>query len=165
MENAEEYWITARGITSLDGARGKKQVWRPCVQTWGLPEANVLHWRSCDIVRTFRHPAVIRRPPSDSASGELWPLPPVVTTLVTAPSDAPQQTGTLSFRRGKIFNSPELLRHFEEKRIGEFCRAMVLFQKLAQKYREEFPEFFKSCSKPLLTSYVYSFNAETLAKY
>ena len=152
MENAEEYWITARGITSLDGARGKKQVWRPCVQTWGLPEANVLHWRSCDIVRTFRHPAVIRRPPSDSASGELWPLPPVVTPMITARSDAPQQimvhsfnqrhTVTLGFRRGKIFNSPEFLRHFEETQIGEFCRALVLFQKLAQKYREVFPGFF-----------------------
>ena len=159
MDNAEEYWITARGITRLDGARGKKQAWRPCVQTWGLPEANVLHWSSCDIVRTFR------RPHSDLGLRESCLLPPVVTTLVTAPSDAPQQTGTLSFRLGKIFNSPELLRHFEEKRIGEFCRAMVLFQKLAQKYREEFPEFFKSCSNSLLTSYVYSFNAETLAKY
>jgi len=82
-------------------------------------------------------------------------LPPVVTPLVTARSDAPQQImvhssnqrhkGTLCFRRGEIFNSPEFLRHFEEKRIGEFCRAMVLFQKLAQKYWEVFSEFFKSC--------------------
>jgi len=55
-----------------------------------------------------------------------------------------RHTETLSFRRGKILNSPEFLRHFEEKRIGEFCRAMVLFQKnkLAQKYREVLPEFF-----------------------
>ena len=82
------------------------------------------------------------------------PLPPVVTPMITARSDAPQQimvhssnqrhTGTLGLRRGKIFNSPEFLRHFEEKRIGEFCRAMVLFQKLAQKYREAFAEFFQS---------------------
>jgi len=56
-----------------------------------------------------------------------------------------RHTGTLAFSRGKIFNSPEFLRHFEVKRIGEFCRAMVLFQKLAQEYREVFPEFFKSC--------------------
>jgi len=53
--------------------------------------------------------------------------------------------GTLSFRRGNIFNLPEFLRHFEEKRIGEFWRAMVLFQKLAHKYRQVFPEFCKSC--------------------
>jgi len=35
--------ITARGVTRLDGARGKKQVWHPHVQTCGLLEANVLH--------------------------------------------------------------------------------------------------------------------------
>ena len=34
-----------RGVTRLDGAWGKKQVWRPHVQTWGLSEANVLRWR------------------------------------------------------------------------------------------------------------------------
>jgi len=39
---------------------------------------------------------------------------------------------------------------------------MVLFQKLAQKYREVFPEFFQSCPNLPPTSYVYSFNAETL---
>jgi len=104
---------------------------------------------------TFRRPAVIRRPHSDSAPGELCPLPLVVTPLITARRDAPQQimvhssnqrhTGTLPYRRGKIFNLPEFLRHFEEKRIGEFYRAMVLFQKLVQKYREVFPEFFYSC--------------------
>ena len=63
-------WITVRGVTRLDGARGKKQVWRPHVRTWGLSEANVLHWSTCDIVRTFR------RPHSDSAHGELCPLTP-----------------------------------------------------------------------------------------
>ena len=78
------------------------------------------------------------------------PYAPVVTPLITARSDAPQQimvhssnqshTGTLGFRRGKIFNSPEYVRHFEEKRIGEFCR--FLFQKLGKKFREAFPEFF-----------------------
>ena len=152
LDNAEQYWITARGATKLDGARGKKHVCRPYVQTSGLSEANVLHWSSCDIVRTFRGPAVIRRPHSDSAPGELCPMPLVVTPLITERSDAPQQimvhssnqrhTGTLGFRRGKIFNSPEFSRHFEEKRIGEFCRGMVLFHKLAQKCREVFPEFF-----------------------
>ena len=41
---------------------------------------------------------------------------------------------------------------------------MVLFQKLAQKYWEVFPELsFLSESPPTL--YAYSFNAETLAKY
>jgi len=152
MDNAEEYCSTVRGAVKLDGARDKKQVWRPYVRTWGLSEANVLHWSSSDIVRTFWRPAVIRRTHSDSAPEELCPLPPIVTPLVTARSDAPQQivvhssnqrhTGTLSFRRDKICNSPKFLRQFEEKRIWKFCRAMVLFQKLAQKYREVFPEFF-----------------------
>jgi len=61
MDNAEAYWITVRGATKLDGARGKKQVWRSYVRTWGLSETNVVHWSSCDIVRTFRRSAVIRR--------------------------------------------------------------------------------------------------------
>jgi len=33
MDNAEEYWIAVRVSTKLDGARGKKQVWRPYVRT------------------------------------------------------------------------------------------------------------------------------------
>ena len=37
--------ITIKGVTRLDGARGKKQVWRPHVWTWALSEANVLYWR------------------------------------------------------------------------------------------------------------------------
>jgi len=73
--------------------------------------------------------------------------------------------GTLAVRRGKIFKSPEFLRHFEEKRIGEFCRAMVLLQKLAQKYREVFSEFFKSCPNLPPTSYIYCFDGEILVKY
>ena len=82
----------------------------------------------------------------------MWPLPPVVMPLITARSDAPQQiivhssnqrhTGTLDFRRGKMFNSAEFLRHFEEKRIEEFCRTMVLFQKLTQQIGKFFLNFF-----------------------
>ena len=33
-----------RSVTRLDGARGKEQIWRPHVRTWGLSEANVLYW-------------------------------------------------------------------------------------------------------------------------
>jgi len=33
--------------------RGKEQVWRPHIRTWGLSEANVLYWSTCDIVGTF----------------------------------------------------------------------------------------------------------------
>jgi len=59
------------GVTRLDGARGKKQVWRPRVRTWGLSEANLLYWR-----KYLWHcwdfsapPAVIRHP------GNFTPLP------------------------------------------------------------------------------------------
>ena len=36
---------SSRGVTRLDGTRGKRQVWRPYVRTWDLSEANVLYWR------------------------------------------------------------------------------------------------------------------------
>ena len=41
---ANRFW-TGRvgGVPRLDGARGKKQVWRPHVRTCGLSEANVLY--------------------------------------------------------------------------------------------------------------------------
>jgi len=46
---AIEQWfptgVSRRGVTRWDGARGKKQVWRPRVRNWGLSEANVLYWR------------------------------------------------------------------------------------------------------------------------
>ena len=32
----------SRGVTRLDGARGKRQVWRPHIRTWGLSKANLL---------------------------------------------------------------------------------------------------------------------------
>ena len=35
----------ARGVTTSDGARGKKQVWCHRVRNWGLSEANSLYWR------------------------------------------------------------------------------------------------------------------------
>jgi len=36
---------SVRGVTRLDGAWGKNQVWRRHVRTWGLSEANVLYRR------------------------------------------------------------------------------------------------------------------------
>ena len=56
-----------RGVTRLDEDWGKKQVWRPHVR---LVEANVLHWRKC-----LWHCCDFLAPRSDSASGELCPLP------------------------------------------------------------------------------------------
>jgi len=44
MKAATRPQVCIREVTMLDGAWGKKQVWRPQVRTWGLSEANVL-WR------------------------------------------------------------------------------------------------------------------------
>ena len=41
----DAFLCAGRGVTRLYGARGKKRVWRHHVRTWGLSEANVLHWR------------------------------------------------------------------------------------------------------------------------
>jgi len=84
-------------------------------------------------------------PESESLKFSQVENPSGSTALNGTHSSNQRHTGTLGFRRGKIFNSPEFLRRFEEIRVGEFCRAVVLFQKLAQKYQEVFPEFFKSC--------------------
>ena len=52
-----------RGVTRLDGAWGKKQVWCPHVRTWGLSEANVLFWKKCFWhLCDFLAPTVIRPP-------------------------------------------------------------------------------------------------------
>jgi len=41
----ERLLVPSRGVARLDGARGKKQVWRPHIGTWGLAVANILYWR------------------------------------------------------------------------------------------------------------------------
>ena len=65
----------SRDVMRLDGAQGKNLVRHTYVRTWSLVEANVLYFRTCDIVGTFRRPCSDRRP---------WncaPLPSLVTTL------------------------------------------------------------------------------------
>jgi len=53
-----------RGVTRLDGARGKKQVWHPHVRTWALSEANLLYWRKYLL-------GLFGAPHSHSSPGEL----------------------------------------------------------------------------------------------
>jgi len=74
-----------RRVTRLDGARGKKQVWRPHVRTWGLSEANTLYLRkylwhcwdfSAPTPQSFAAPRSDLVPHSDSAPGELCPTCP-----------------------------------------------------------------------------------------
>ena len=93
-------WATTRGVTRLDGAQDKKQirrppgrtgaskveVWRPYGQIWVLSKANLLYWRkylwhcwdfSAPPAVIRRAPAVIQRPHSELAPGELGhPCPP-----------------------------------------------------------------------------------------
>jgi len=65
----------SRGVTRLDGARDKKQLWRLRVRTWGLSEANVLYWRKhVWYCWDFHPPAVIRRLHSNLAPGNCAPL-------------------------------------------------------------------------------------------
>ena len=65
-----------RGVTRLDGARGKKHV-----RTWGLSEGNVLYSKRClwHYWDFSAPPAVIRRCYNDSAPGNCSPLLPLVT--------------------------------------------------------------------------------------
>ena len=59
-----------RSVTRLDGAWGKKQVWRPHVRTWRLSEANVglLFWKNW-----LWHCCDFPPPRSDSAPKKLCP--------------------------------------------------------------------------------------------
>jgi len=68
-----------RGVTRLDGARGKKQVRRPRVRTWGLSEANLLFWR-----KYLWHFWYFSAPPHWlGARGIVPPLSPLVTPLIS----------------------------------------------------------------------------------
>ena len=70
------------GVTRLDGARGKKQVWRPHVRTWALSEANLLHWRKyLQYVVYLWFLGLFGASRSDSTPGDCSPLAPFVTPL------------------------------------------------------------------------------------
>ena len=45
FETTDAKVSAVRGVTRSDGARGKKQVWRPHVRNWDLSEANLLYWK------------------------------------------------------------------------------------------------------------------------
>jgi len=63
MDNAEEYWIAARGVTRLDGARGKKQVWRPYEPEVFRKQMYCIEQGTGDIVGIFWRPHNISAPP------------------------------------------------------------------------------------------------------
>jgi len=69
--------MMCRGATRLDGAWGKKQVWRPMFEPevfW--KQMYCIEESAYDIIVTFWSPAVIRR------QERCAPLPPLVTSLV-----------------------------------------------------------------------------------
>jgi len=69
-----------RDVTRLDGGRGKKQVWRSHVRTWGHSEAHALYRRKyLRYCCNFSAPsAVIRRAPQwFGGRGIVPPLPPL----------------------------------------------------------------------------------------
>jgi len=76
--------IKVRGITRLDGVRGKKQVWRPHVRTWDILQVNIVYWRKClwhccDVsatLQSFGAPIVTER------LGNCAPLAALVMPLV-----------------------------------------------------------------------------------
>jgi len=174
MDNAEEYWITVRGATKLDGARGKKQVWRPYVRTWVLSEANVLHWSSCDIVRTFRRPQsfgaliVIRSPgncapcPSSLRPWLLCAATPLIKSWYTALTRGIRELwalGGVKFQFARIFaplsgkTNRRILQ--DDGSVSETC----------PKISGSFSWIFLILYEYPPTSYAYSFDVETLAKY
>ena len=71
----------SRGVTRLDGAWGKKQVWRLHFRTWGFLEANVLYWRKylCRCWDFSASLAVIRR------LGNAPPFPPCLWAMRLLP--------------------------------------------------------------------------------
>ena len=76
----------ARDVTRLDGARGKKQVWRPHVRnrSWGR-KCTALKKALVTFLDFSAAPAVIWRLHGDSATGELCPpsLRPCIWPSVT----------------------------------------------------------------------------------
>ena len=96
VEKFKYLWsVVRRDVTRLDGARGKKQVWRPMFE----PE---VFWKQiycieesiCDIVGTFR------RPRSDSTLGELCPPFPSSLRPWVFASDG-KRNGEIGTRIGK----------------------------------------------------------------
>ena len=67
-----------RGVTRLDGVRGKNQIWRPHNWIWGLMEANLLYWRKYlwHCWKFSAPPQSFGAPIMISVPGELLPLAP-----------------------------------------------------------------------------------------
>ena len=140
----------------LDGARGKMQVLRSYVRTWGLSEADVLHWSSCDIVSTFRRPAVIQCLHSDSVRGELCPLPTVVTppwflraatrlnkSWYTALTRGIREAWALGGAKFSI--RPNFCATLRKNEWENFAGRWFWFRNLLKNIGKLFLNFFKSC--------------------
>ena len=66
-----------------------------------------------------------------------------------------KEYGNPGLRRGKIFSSPEFLRHFEETGIGEFLQGDGSVSETFPEISGSFSWIFYILSEPQLTSYAY----------
>jgi len=79
--------LFVRSVTRLDGARAKKQVWRPHVRSWGLSVASILHWRKyLQHCWNFLAPPTVIRRPSQWVGGPIairrpWNCSPLIPSL------------------------------------------------------------------------------------
>jgi len=96
-----------RGVTKLNSAWGKKQVWRPHARTWDLSEANVLFWKKCLWHCDFL--ASLRR---DSAPGELYPLAPLVTSRVFCNKNRKIYNKQILNNKINKFSSPNVMNFY-----------------------------------------------------
>ena len=153
MVNAEEHWITARAQRGQMAPGAWSKFGAPCsnLRSFGS-NYTALQYSTYDIVRTFRRPAVIRRPHCDFAPGELCPCPHRYARDYCArrASTKPWYTALTGGIRepwasgGKNDQFARIFAPLWGKQIGKFCRAMVLLA-TCPSIDQFFLKFFVSC--------------------
>ena len=126
-------------VTRLDGARGKKQVWRSLFETEVVrKQMRCIEKSTCDIVGTFRHPSLpLGAPRSDWRPGNNGPLAPLVTLL----RQLPPKVGKLRVRAAEDYRKKWLI---EFARLTKPDSACVVYP------------FFKLCKINLQTAKLFS---------
>jgi len=86
MDNGEEFWITASGITRLDGARDKNKFGAPMFEPEVFrKQMYCIEVCTCDIVGIFWRPRSISAPPEWFGAQVIAPPFPFVTPLLIEP--------------------------------------------------------------------------------
>ena len=144
----------------LDGAQGKKQVWRPHIRTGGLSEANVLHWSTCDIVRTFRRPGNCAPSPPSLRPWLLRSATRLNKSWYTALTTGIRELWDLGRENFSILPNFYATLRKTNRRVLQGDGSSEACPNISG----SFSWILKIFSKSLPTSYAYSSNAETLAK-